>query len=270
MEIHRSKTGEPVPGAPTYTHRTRLHCTHCPRTFTHRMGLFGHMRIHESGIDRSTDSSIVPNPTSTSSPCAPTALPATDTDTTDFTCSHCTRIFTSRIGLFGHLRIHRTGTGCPQSDSPGPVFGGRLTQQAEAPDHSASRRLAQHRRDGARVSTNQLGKRIKGEKTKLSRAHRQADKPSKGVRRWKLRASLRKPGTVVILLAGRHRGKRAVCVGRHAHSGLLLITGPYSVNGIPVRRVHPDYVLATKTVIRLSNVASSAFSALHFILSCTE
>ncbi|BHF83566.1 60S ribosomal protein L6 [Sparganum proliferum] len=117
----------------------------------------------------------------------------------------------------------------------------------------ASRRLAQHRRDGARVSTNQLGKRIKGEKTKLSRAHRQADKPSKGVRRWKLRASLRKPGTVVILLAGRHRGKRAVCVGRHAHSGLLLITGPYSVNGIPVRRVHPDYVLATKTVIRLSN-----------------
>uniref|UniRef100_A0A183SNU4 Large ribosomal subunit protein eL6 n=1 Tax=Schistocephalus solidus TaxID=70667 RepID=A0A183SNU4_SCHSO len=87
----------------------------------------------------------------------------------------------------------------------------------------------------------------------LSRAHRQAEKPSKGVRRWKLRASLRKPGTVVILLAGRHRGKRAVCVGRHAHSGLLLITGPYSINGIPVRRVHPDYVLATKTVIRLSN-----------------
>nr|VZI33387.1 unnamed protein product [Spirometra erinaceieuropaei] len=123
----------------------------------------------------------------------------------------------------------------------------------------ASRRLAQHRRDGAKVSTNQLGKRIKGEKTKLSRAHRQADKPSKGVRRWKLRASLRRPGTVVILLAGRHRGKRAVCVGRHAHSGLLLITGPYSVNGIPVRRVHPDYVIATKTVIRLSNTGDFPF-----------
>ncbi|BHF81020.1 Rho GTPase-activating protein 27 [Sparganum proliferum] len=31
--------------------------------------------------------------------------------------------------------------GCPQSDSPGPVFGGRLTQQAEAPDHSGVPRL---------------------------------------------------------------------------------------------------------------------------------
>nr|VZI38031.1 unnamed protein product [Spirometra erinaceieuropaei] len=47
LRIHRTETGEPVPGAPTYTHRTRLHCPHCPRTFTHRMGLFGHMRIHE-------------------------------------------------------------------------------------------------------------------------------------------------------------------------------------------------------------------------------
>nr|VZI41142.1 unnamed protein product [Spirometra erinaceieuropaei] len=42
LRIHRTETGEPVPEAPTYTHRTRLHCPHCTRTFTHRMGLFGH------------------------------------------------------------------------------------------------------------------------------------------------------------------------------------------------------------------------------------
>nr|VZI09432.1 unnamed protein product [Spirometra erinaceieuropaei] len=46
LRIHRTETGEPVPGAPTYTHQARLNCPHCPRTFTHRMGLFGHMRIH--------------------------------------------------------------------------------------------------------------------------------------------------------------------------------------------------------------------------------
>nr|VZI07999.1 unnamed protein product [Spirometra erinaceieuropaei] len=45
FRIHRTETGEPVPGAPTYTHQARLNCPHCPRTFRHRMGLFGHMRI---------------------------------------------------------------------------------------------------------------------------------------------------------------------------------------------------------------------------------
>ncbi|BHF80615.1 hypothetical protein SprV_0702374300 [Sparganum proliferum] len=118
LRIHRTVTGEPVPGAPTYTHRTRLNCPHCPRTFTHRMGLFGHMRIHESGTDRSTDSSTTPNPTPSTPPCAPTALPATDTDTTDFTCPHCPRTFTPRIGLVGHLRIHRTETGEPVPGAP--------------------------------------------------------------------------------------------------------------------------------------------------------
>nr|VZI27973.1 unnamed protein product [Spirometra erinaceieuropaei] len=47
LRIHRTETGEPVPGAPTYTHQARLNCPHCPRTFRHRMGLFGPMRIHD-------------------------------------------------------------------------------------------------------------------------------------------------------------------------------------------------------------------------------
>ncbi|BHF77617.1 hypothetical protein SprV_0602072500 [Sparganum proliferum] len=47
LQIHRTETGEPVPGAPTYTHHTRLHCPHRPRAFRHRMGLFGQMRIHD-------------------------------------------------------------------------------------------------------------------------------------------------------------------------------------------------------------------------------
>ncbi|BHF70920.1 hypothetical protein SprV_0401397300 [Sparganum proliferum] len=47
LRIHRTETGEPVPGAPTCTHQPRLNCPHCPRTFRHCMGLFVHMRIHE-------------------------------------------------------------------------------------------------------------------------------------------------------------------------------------------------------------------------------
>ncbi|BHF85522.1 hypothetical protein SprV_1002868900 [Sparganum proliferum] len=32
LRIHRTETGEPVPGAPIYTHRSRLHYPNCPRT----------------------------------------------------------------------------------------------------------------------------------------------------------------------------------------------------------------------------------------------
>nr|VZI39729.1 unnamed protein product [Spirometra erinaceieuropaei] len=119
LRIHRTETGEPVPGAPTYTHRTRLHCPHCPRTFTHHMGLCGHMRIHESGIDHNSvtpttsNTSTMPSTTPAPSPYASitttttttttTASSTADTDNADLSCPHCPRTFTSRIGLFGHL-----------------------------------------------------------------------------------------------------------------------------------------------------------------------
>nr|VZI41764.1 unnamed protein product [Spirometra erinaceieuropaei] len=127
LRIHRTETGEPVPGAPTYTHRTRLHCPHCPRTFTHRMGLFGHMRIHESGIDLNSDTattSNTPRPILAPPSHAPTTATNTtvsstaDTDTADLSCPHCPRTFTSRIGLVGHLRMHRTETGEPVPGAP--------------------------------------------------------------------------------------------------------------------------------------------------------
>ncbi|BHF70113.1 hypothetical protein SprV_0301316300 [Sparganum proliferum] len=63
----------------------------------------------------------VPSPTLASSPCPPittTASSVADTDTADYTCPPCPRTFTSRIGLVGHLRIHRTETGKPVPGAP--------------------------------------------------------------------------------------------------------------------------------------------------------
>ncbi|BHF60295.1 hypothetical protein SprV_0100325900 [Sparganum proliferum] len=70
LRIHRTETGKPVPGAPTYTGRIHLHFPDCPSTFMHRMGLFSHTRILESGTDRSTD---IPSTSSTPTMLSPPA-----------------------------------------------------------------------------------------------------------------------------------------------------------------------------------------------------
>lgn len=57
----------------------------------------------------------------------------------------------------------------------------------------------------------------------------------------------------MILLAGKYRGKRVVLLKR-LPSGLLLVSGPHKVNGVPLKRVNASYVLATSTTVPLDGV----------------
>ncbi|VDL99688.1 unnamed protein product [Schistocephalus solidus] len=118
-------------------------CPRCHRTFRARIGLVGHPRtqcINNPTIQNSTSTSvnspsdsptltpginsISPTIIETTSQCSARVTPTTTTTATTTTtisdgdsllnCPHCDRTFTSRIGLVGHLRIHRTETGEPR------------------------------------------------------------------------------------------------------------------------------------------------------------
>ena len=59
------------------------------------------------------------------------------------------------------------------------------------------------------------------------------------------------PGQVVIILSGRFRGRRVVYL-KKLESNLLLVTGPYKYNGVPLKRVNAAYVLPTNTKLKVN------------------
>ena len=91
------------------------------------------------------------------------------------------------------------------------------------------------------------------DESKLHQRKNTQPKPSTG------RASVQ-PGNVVILLSGTHKGRRVVVLKTLA-SGNLLVTGPYSVNGVPLKRVNPAYVIATTTKVPLDGVTANVDDA---------
>jgi large subunit ribosomal protein L6e len=67
----------------------------------------------------------------------------------------------------------------------------------------------------------------------------------------------------LIILAGRFRGKRVVYL-KPLEDNTLLVSGPFKVNGVPLRRVNARYVIATSTRISVSGVNVEKFDVAYF------
>lgn len=72
-----------------------------------------------------------------------------------------------------------------------------------------------------------------------------------------------KPGQVLILLSGKHQGKRVVFL-KQLESGILLITGPYKFNGVPLKRIPQSFTIPTSTSIDVSGCDFSYITDSYF------
>ena len=82
------------------------------------------------------------------------------------------------------------------------------------------------------------------EKKPFERKSKTKKNPSKAMKNLKA-------GAVCIVLSGRFQGRRVVFL-KMLPSGLALVTGPYKINGVPLRRMNPVYLLVTKTKVNLA------------------
>ncbi|KAI0750738.1 ribosomal protein L6e-domain-containing protein [Daedaleopsis nitida] len=139
----------------------------------------------------------------------------------------------SRSGVFARRALYK---GQKKTEKPAAAEESATKEVTVGGEKNGSTRI---------VPTKKAARFYPAEDVRQPKKSRKAPKPTN------LRSSIT-PGTVLILLAGRFKGKRVVFLKQLA-SGLLLVTGPYKVNGVPLRRVNQAYVIATSTNVDLGD-----------------
>lgn len=104
-----------------------------------------------------------------------------------------------------------------------------------------------------KVGISRSGLRINDAKSRIHLKPKEKTSLAKEAGKVGLRKSL-VPGTIVIILTGKHQGSRGVFL-KQMESGLILVSGVKSINQVPLYRMDQQYVIATSTRIDVSSIS---------------
>ncbi|AEA38705.1 60S ribosomal protein L6B (nucleomorph) [Cryptomonas paramecium] len=94
------------------------------------------------------------------------------------------------------------------------------------------------------------------DKTKFSNFNR--------IKKEKIQKTENLTGSIVIISFGKLRGKKAIIL-RTTKCQMFVISGPFSLNGISIRRIKPGHIITTRNRLDVDSVNTRIFDDEYFI-----